>query len=284
MATYRDYIARVQMFASVKGIYTTQVDGIMGGETQNALDAYPSLFAAGGIPAKEFQAFSEKRKVIAFCQTIFKTNGIDTGKVDGYAGAQTEWAFDQYAHLVMTGEKPAPNRDDEKAAEAVPGPIVRGGPQMLTPLQRDVAKVYGEIGQHHTKVVVPYDLKIDWNRSQIVRAVTCHEKVADAFVRVMNKVASAYSPEDIAKHGFNIYGGCYNPRKMRGGSAWSMHAWAIAFDFDPSRNTLKMGPDKAYFAKPECREWNDIWESEGFTGLGRAAGYDFMHYQFARVR
>ena len=82
----------------------------------------------------------------------------------------------------------------------------------------------------------------------------------------------------------DIYGGCYAPRKKRGGSTWSTHAWAIALDFDPDRNQLNWGRDKASFARPEYDDWWDCWEAEGWVSLGRERNFDWMHVQAAKLK
>jgi hypothetical protein len=70
---------------------------------------------------------------------------------------------------------------------------------------------------------------------------------------------------------------------MRGGSAWSTHAWGIAIDWNPSSNKLKWGREQATLARPEYDAWWDIWEEEGWLSLGRARNYDWMHVQAARL-
>ena len=37
----------------------------------------------------------------------------------------------------------------------------------------------------------------------------------------------------------DVWGGCLNVRKMRGGTRNSMHSWGIALDYDPQNNQLK---------------------------------------------
>ena len=72
-------------------------------------------------------------------------------------------------------------------------------------------------------------------------------------------------------------------RKMRGGSSYSMHSWGIAIDFDPERNQLKWGKDRARLAQPDAVEFWRCWEAEGWVALGRARDYDWMHVQAARL-
>ena len=280
MATYKEYIARVQMFASVKGLYTGPIDGLSGPGTAKALDAYPTIFAVGGIPAKEFLAFSEKRKVIAFCQTIFKTNGIDTGKIDGYAGTQTDWAFSQYAHLVITGEKPPAVRNDEAAPDAGhPAPTNISD----VPYERDMVKVYGTPGTNHTKIVSPYTLRIAWNPAQSVQAFAIHEECHDSALRAMNKVAARWSAAEIKANGFDLFGGCFNNRLKRGGTTLSIHAYAAAIDWSPALNDLNTHKPKAQFSKEPGLEFLRIWESEGWFSLGLRRDYDYMHVQRCRI-
>ena len=79
------------------------------------------------------------------------------------------------------------------------------------------------------------------------------------------------------------FGGCYNYRPMRGGSALSTHAWGAAVDLDPERNQLTWGADKAAFAAPEYEAFWQIVEAHGAVSLGRSRNRDWMHFQFARL-
>ena len=97
---------------------------------------------------------------------------------------------------------------------------------------------------------------------------------------VLERVQDHYG-DQISELGLDMWGGCYNKRKMRGGSRWSTHSWGIAIDWDPSRNQLKWKANQANFAKPEYDIWWKLWEDEGFTSLGRAKNYDYMHVQAA---
>ena len=97
------------------------------------------------------------------------------------------------------------------------------------------------------------------------------------------RVLDHYGPERIRELGLDLFGGCLNVRRMRGGSAWSVHAWGAALDFDPERNQLRWGRARARFARPEYEKWWALWEAEGFLSLGRARDFDWMHVQAARL-
>ena len=102
-------------------------------------------------------------------------------------------------------------------------------------------------------------------------------------LRCFKRIGDSYpDPAVRRKLGIDLWGGCLNVRQMRGGSSWSMHSWGIAIDFDPDRNQMEWGRDKARLAKPDCETFWKIWEEEGAISLGRSRNFDWMHVQFAR--
>jgi hypothetical protein len=122
-------------------------------------------------------------------------------------------------------------------------------------------------------------MMLAWDPRTPVRRISCHKLVAPSAQRVFDQVAKIYTPTEIKDLGLHMYGGCYNLRQMRGGAAWSMHAFAIALDFDPARNRLHWGRDRARLARDDAKPFWDAWEAEGWTSLGRARNYDWMHIQ-----
>ena len=100
---------------------------------------------------------------------------------------------------------------------------------------------------------------------------------------VLTKVLELYGIEEIQRLGLDVWSGCVNVRKMRGGTEWSMHSWGIAVDYDDTNNQLKWGRDKARFARPEYDKWWQCWEKEGWESLGRKKNYDWMHVQAAKI-
>jgi hypothetical protein len=62
-----------------------------------------------------------------------------------------------------------------------------------------------------------------------------------------------------------------------------MHSWGIAIDYDPNRNKLRWGAEKAVFAREEYKPWWEFWEEEGWISLGRSRNFDWMHVQAARI-
>ncbi|GAB4324796.1 MAG: hypothetical protein Kow00127_17480 [Bacteroidales bacterium] len=142
---------------------------------------------------------------------------------------------------------------------------------------------YGEPGTQLVRLTLPYTLQLSWEPYQKIKTILCHSKVRDSLGEVLEEVLKHYGGEEIKRLRLNRFGGCFNKRKIRGGQRWSMHSWGIALDFDPSRNKLRWGRDKASLAKPEYDEWWKIWEEHGWVSLGRERNFDWMHVQAARL-
>lgn len=140
---------------------------------------------------------------------------------------------------------------------------------------------YGGPGENQTQLVLPYPMVLAWDTGTVVKKITCNKKCTESLHNIFEKTLKVYGLEDIKKLKLNLFGGCLNVRKMRGGSSWSIHSWGAAVDLDPNNNQLKWGRDRATFAK---KEYNDFWkivESEGWVSLGKAKNYDWMHFQAA---
>jgi hypothetical protein len=80
----------------------------------------------------------------------------------------------------------------------------------------------------------------------------------------------------------DMYGGCFNDRKMSGGTSWSMHAFGCAWDVDPDRNQLKFKRAQARLDDEPYKAYWDIVYGQGAIGLGPERDYDWMHIQFTR--
>lgn len=255
--------------------YAGKLDGLDGPLTRAGVD----LFLREHAPTVGWGGWTDARKRIAAFQTEFRRKGIESGVTDGYYGPQTKYAWGVYQHMLRTGgKKPEPWRDNVHASNDE-----IATKHNIWPRQSHVSQFYGPVGKNQGKLALPFPMKIAWNKKQIVNRITLHEKVIPSAERVFSRIASHYSPDEIKWHGFDMFGGSLNVRRMRGGSRWSMHSWGIAIDFDPSRNQFRWGRDKAYLAKPKCEQFWRFWEEEGWLSLGRARNFDWMHVQAARL-
>ena len=148
---------------------------------------------------------------------------------------------------------------------------------------QQITKKYGapnETGKGYlVKIQLPYPMKLAWDTDTVVNTMMCHELVSKNFLDVFNEIHRVYGYEKIKEFGIDLFGGCFNYRKMRGGNSWSTHSWGIAIDLHPSANSLKTPYNNSLFSKPEYKKLHEIFEKHGFENLGKTKGYDAMHWQ-----
>ena len=130
-----------------------------------------------------------------------------------------------------------------------------------------------------TTIALPYKMKLSWDKKVSVSKISCHKLVAEKLTNIFNEILDNYGLAKIQELGIDIYGGCFNYRKMRGGSDYSRHTWGVAIDLDPERNQLKETSKTARFARPEYDKLHEIFEKYGFENMGKVKGYDWMHWQ-----
>lgn len=256
----------VQGQLNARGLNAGRENGLLGPQTVDALNRVE------GIP----EDWSKTRKAVAFIQLLAKEHHIETGKVDGYWGPQTDFAFGELLQILVEERAPEIWRP-----EALPDDNPNGWPSQ-TP-QESLVKFYGGVGENQISVEVPYPHKLSWNKATVIQRFQCHEKVGDSLQRVLSRVLNHYGMEEIQRLRLDLWGGCLNVRKMRGGSHYSLHSWGIAVDYDPERNRLKWGRDRAHFARPDYDTWWRLWQEEGWVGLGRHRNFDWMHIQAAKL-
>jgi hypothetical protein len=261
----KNRIRIVQKFLQQKGLYNGTVDGIAGPVTMAGLARVEGLNPL----------WPKTRQLTGFIQIVAREHEIDAGPVDGLWGPQTEAAFNQLVYLEKHGSLQPSWRPDE---------IIIQNPNQW-PLQhsREFQEYFGERCTRQTTIELPYDMKLSWRLSTRVRQTNCHENIAGSLVRVLQKVKDIYGNTEISRLRLDHFGGCYNDRKVRNGTLWSMHAWGIALDFDPDHNKLNWGRDRAAFSHPDYDEWWKCWEEEGWISLGRKRNFDWMHIQAARL-
>ena len=102
-----------------------------------------------------------------------------------------------------------------------------------------------------TQIELPFPMRIAWDKNVIVNRISCHRAIASALRAVFAEILLVYGLKKIQELGIDLFGGCFNYRKMRGGSDFSVHSWALAIDLDPERNQLKETSKTARFARPE---------------------------------
>lgn len=259
-------IELIQLLLKQKNMYDGNVDGIMGPNTLNGIHQLNEID----------QSWSEKRKIVGAIQVLANENSIPASPIDGYWGPISEEAFNQLRKLHFPNENIQPVWRPEESSIANP----HNWPKQYTDEFNDF---FGNQGDQLISVQLPYTHKFSWQLDKKINAFKCHAKVADSISSVLTKVLNHYGPDEIKRLRLDVWGGCFNIRPIRGGTKPSMHSWGIAIDYDPNRNKLKWGADKAVFAGEAYRPWWEFWEEEGWVSLGRARNFDWMHLQAAKI-
>lgn len=212
-------------------------------------------------------------------------------KADGMPGPKTlaAVALKLRCHEIWSAVQAAVN----VTPDGIPGPatargiaaaldiaLPRSWPDQAT--VRAGLSIFGRAGDESNlvSVVPPYPL---YYEGRPVKTIRVHQAIAQDVQAALAEVLAAYGLDRIRKLHLDQYGGSYNDRSTAGGKSKSMHAWGIALDFDPERNSYSCKAPHAGLSRPECEEWWRIWEAHGAVSLGRERNYDWMHLQFARL-
>lgn len=245
---YRDGVKNAQrVLARVAG-YRGAIDGRVGSQSLAAAGRVDDPTALEAV----LGPLAPVHRVIAAAQVALMRAGFDPGPIDGRYGPATDAAF-----LAWRGDQ-LPTRGRDTAARFGPA----GGAQCTAGV-----------------VTVPWRMVLAWDRREVITSFRCHELVAGSAQRAFDRIAAAYTSAQIIDLGLDQYGGCFNYRKMRGGSELSTHAYGVAIDFDPARNRLTWGADRARLAQRDAIPFWNAWGAEGWVSLGQSRNFDWMHVQ-----
>lgn len=107
-----------------------------------------------------------------------------------------------------------------------------------------------------------------------------HRKTANSIQRVLENIFQLYGHGAIRELNLDIWAGCLNVRKMRGGSnKFSIHSWGAAHDWYPSENGLRVPWHLSKFSDPVYIDFINAFIYEGWEPLGLSLGRDAMHFQ-----
>lgn len=274
-------------------LYAGEIDGEYGSKTRNAIEAFFLQQKVGS-----FKSWSQNRRVIAGQQLLCRIDGIEVGKIDGLMGEQTRYAFAVHDARKANAGKPV------AAVEAwrdQPSAQVQAPSKILTPITSSKVNApstkpkwpsqsaaamdafFGAKGTDIVTVTMPFKFRIAWDLEKTQQKISCNKKVAENLERIWARVLDHYGYDELKRIGLDLFGGCLNVRKMRGGSAWSIHSWGCAWDTDPDRNQLKFKRAQATLDNPPYDPFWRFWYDEGAIGLGPERDYDWMHTQFAHL-
>lgn len=269
---------QVQTLLTAAGYLKDQIDGKVGPKTTSAINNVVTRRAGdfSSNPSK----WSADRRAIGAAQVILKYARFDPGLIDGYWGNGTQGAYLEWDHYTRTGKQLV------LPATPIPGGTPKSSP---FPKQSQCPAFYGAAGaggaaeKQLVMIDLPFTMRIDWNLDQKSTRVQLHKKCSDSALAALRAIVQHYGEAELRRLGLDRNAGTYNPRRMRGGTSWSMHAYGCAWDFYAAPNGLNTRCPQALFCKPEYQAFFDIWEAHGWTSLGRAIGRDWMHVQAASL-
>lgn len=276
--SYSLSVRDIQRLLAAAGYYKGGIDGDAGPKTYAAADVLLSKHAT----RLTSQNMNDARRLVAAAQLVLFFAGHEPGTIDGFVGHNTAEAFNAWEYERAHGKSEDLQRD-AGLFDGTPDKTPTGDPALAWPRQADLVRFYGPVGTNQTSLKLPYAMRLAWDTDTVVTSFTCHEKAHDAFGRIFANVLSEYGEDRIKALRLDMFGGCFNVRKMRGGSSYSTHSWGIAVDLDPANNQLRWGRDRASFARPDYDDFWRIVAAEGALSLGIARNYDWMHFQFARL-
>jgi hypothetical protein len=266
-------IKLIQKELKEAGLYSGDIDGLRGPKMDAAV--HKALLRRKDRLPDGWQDWSGRRKMVALVQAACDERRIDAGPIDGYYGPTTEYAADLLRVLVKEGALPRPFVD------ILPISANPNGFPMQN--EADITAVYGpRPNVPLTRVRCPWLLTLDWEPFQKTSKIAIHSKLASSLEGILESALDHYGLDGIKEFGLDRYGGSYVDRRIRGGSAWSTHAWGIAVDWYPSRNKLRWRSDLASLSDPALDFWWELWEKEGWLSLGRTEDRDWMHVQAAK--
>ncbi len=265
----------VQKLLAVAGAYRGEIDGAIGPKSWAAIREMEQYHgAAYTFNPREAE---DQRRIIAAGQAALALMKFEPGAIDGFMGKNTREAFKDFRHMQAWGTNRLVPR------EALP---LRPAPASI-PTQAQVEQVYGRPGPALEKglvmITLPFRLRIDYNLRQTTNRMRVHPLAAEQLKRALIETHDHYGEERWRALGLDRYAGTYEHRRMRGGSAWSMHAYGIAIDFFTKPNGLKTRCPKALFCGADYQPFLDIMERNEWLPAIRLWGADAMHFQRARL-
>ncbi|TYB83980.1 M15 family metallopeptidase [Oceaniovalibus sp. ACAM 378] len=265
-------VRQIQMLYASAGYYRGAIDGDPGPLTRDA--AVVIERNANAIRSH----WPWPRRLIAAAQTVLDAQGHEPGVIDGYAGhntseALTSWLSEQAGVPADVRRAPLPSR-------ATPTRL---------PRQAEVATAYGTPGPGGTVeqrlgwAETPAPMRLDWDLDTTVTRLRVHGLCAEPLTAALAAVLDHYGEAEWRRLGLDRYAGGYNPRRMRGGTSWSMHAYGCAIDIFAAPNGLRTRCPAAGFCGSEYQPFLDIMERHGWLPAIRLWGADAMHFQMARL-
>jgi hypothetical protein len=135
---------------------------------------------------------------------------------------------------------------------------------------RDCFKKYGAPTPNNPNLVL-WDVPAELEIGVIPKRIYCNKDLINPLQRAFKNLISTGHVKEL-----KTWDGCFNIRKIRGGSSMSLHSWAIAVDVNAFENGLGKEPKlSAGFVK--------CFTDAGFDWGGNWRRKDGMHFQLSKI-
>ena len=214
--------------------------------------------------------------------------------VDGHFGPATDRAlrhFQSRMGLTVYGiacrQTWATLRGVRPTIAPSPAPARPAGdrPRFPAVTRAQAPRVFGAAGNPRAEAGrchLPFRHVLAWNLNEQIRQFRCHELIADVMTWVFAEAARHYGEAEYRRLRLDRWAGCFNPRRVRGGSSWSIHAYGVAVDIDSERNGLHTPTANSPLARPEYADYWRIVEASGGLSFGKRHGRDWMHWSYVQ--
>jgi hypothetical protein len=122
----------------------------------------------------------------------------------------------------------------------------------------------------------PFPMRISWNKDQIARNLYLHKKIGLVVVDALEEIMNYEGYDYLRAHDYDIFGGGYNHRIMKGSDRLSTHSYGISLDMNPKLGPYE--PNLYRIGKYKNKQPDfiiDAFEKRGFVNLP----WDRMHFQ-----
>jgi hypothetical protein len=124
---------------------------------------------------------------------------------------------------------------------------------------------------------LPFPMHLSWDVTTVITRFQAHVLAGDRIISALAAMRDANGVDYLQVHKLDYWGGCFNFRPMREGTALSMHSWGVAVDINPQIGRFHNLDDKVSYPQFIV----DAFEKSGFEWGGHwaAANVDPMHFQ-----
>lgn len=144
----------------------------------------------------------------------------------------------------------------------------------------DCLKKYGPPSDKNPWLIL-WDVPAELEIGLIPKRIYCNKDMIEPLKKAFkNLIETNYVAE------IKTFDGCFNIRKKRGRTSWSLHSWAVAGDFNAFANPLGLTVDqiKAKGLTPFSEGFLQCFRDAGFDCGGDWKGRpDRMHFQVAKI-